>query len=100
MWFSFFILLPSLYLVNQTEFNNQGSCEVLEINSQTPLNKSLQDCCTVTGQTGNPRDGSHLGNYQDFALFIKIVLEGQGLLIYGCNIHTKYPLFQGAEMHP
>ena len=37
----FFSSFPSFYLVNQIEFSNQGSCEALEIDSQTLLNKCL-----------------------------------------------------------
>lgn len=75
-----FLLPPlffiSLYLVNQIEFRNQSSFEGLEIDSQTLLNICLQDYFSVIGQIGNPRDISHLGNCQDFVLFVKIVQEG------------------------
>lgn len=71
----FFLFFLSLYLVNQTEFNNQCSFEILEIDSQTLLNMCLQDCCVI-GQMGNPRDLSHLGSCQDSVLFVKTVQEG------------------------
>ena len=39
--FFFFSSFLSFYLINQIEFSNQGSCEALEIDSQTLLNKCL-----------------------------------------------------------